>query len=307
MKKKSNRSIIILIGIVITLILLGGILIQNKENPNHSFLSKIKQFFNVEQFSVIGENRNCDTYARETFYYNANALINVNSYDAGCRYSLIDVYDQSWNPRGEYKDSLYAYCGSSNGCIVEIYCCPHPECSSDSDCRSWVGTGSRCVTSTANDPHIDYEYSSYKYCTAACTGPDITCWRISSNTCEYRHYDCGYSTYPNCPSTYPYTSKTQCENNLCSSHSSYKCYDNDVYWYDSCGKLQDKKAECGTLGCSNNACNTVTCKSGADANNDKNIDLSELWVYANNWLNDKTSRSILGEVIMDWSQGCGNW
>ena len=32
---------------------------------------------------------------------------------------------------------------------------------------------------------------------------------------------------------------------LCTSHESYSCYDNDVYWYDSCGDVEEKKQECG--------------------------------------------------------------
>ena len=34
----------------------------------------------------------------------------------------------------------------------------------------------------------------------------------------------------------------------CQSHSSYQCYDNDVYWYDSCSQKQEKKEECGDSG-----------------------------------------------------------
>ncbi|MBU1246942.1 hypothetical protein KJ973_02765 [Patescibacteria group bacterium] len=33
--------------------------------------------------------------------------------------------------------------------------------------------------------------------------------------------------------------------NVCSSHASWSCYSNDVYWYDSCGTREDKKQECG--------------------------------------------------------------
>lgn len=31
----------------------------------------------------------------------------------------------------------------------------------------------------------------------------------------------------------------------CISHDSYSCYDNDIYWYDSCGNQEEKKEECG--------------------------------------------------------------
>lgn len=34
----------------------------------------------------------------------------------------------------------------------------------------------------------------------------------------------------------------------CISHSTFSCYDNDIYWYSSCGVKEDKKTECGTSG-----------------------------------------------------------
>jgi len=38
----------------------------------------------------------------------------------------------------------------------------------------------------------------------------------------------------------------------CSSHNYYQCDDNDVYWYTSCNKIEDKKEECGTSGYTGN-------------------------------------------------------
>ncbi len=34
----------------------------------------------------------------------------------------------------------------------------------------------------------------------------------------------------------------------CTSHSYFKCYSGDVYWYDSCDVREKKKEECGTSG-----------------------------------------------------------
>ena len=42
----------------------------------------------------------------------------------------------------------------------------------------------------------------------------------------------------------------------CATHDSSTCYSNDVYWYDSCGIREDKRTECGALGCSGSTCNT---------------------------------------------------
>lgn len=35
----------------------------------------------------------------------------------------------------------------------------------------------------------------------------------------------------------------------CDSHVAQKCFDNDVYWLDSCNKREEKKEECGSDEC----------------------------------------------------------
>jgi len=47
---------------------------------------------------------------------------------------------------------------------------------------------------------------------------------------------------PSCPQDYLPLNAEPC----CASHYTSQCYDNDVYWYDSCGNLQSKKQECGS-------------------------------------------------------------
>ncbi len=37
--------------------------------------------------------------------------------------------------------------------------------------------------------------------------------------------------------------------NSCGYHTNYTCYDSDVYWYDNCSNLEDKKQECGSDYC----------------------------------------------------------
>lgn len=39
----------------------------------------------------------------------------------------------------------------------------------------------------------------------------------------------------------------------CRDHASSNCYNDDVYWYDSCGNRQEKKEEC-PIGCTNGTC-----------------------------------------------------
>ena len=34
----------------------------------------------------------------------------------------------------------------------------------------------------------------------------------------------------------------------CISHDYYQCYDGDVYWYNCCDEIEEKKEECGESG-----------------------------------------------------------
>jgi len=58
----------------------------------------------------------------------------------------------------------------------------------------------------------------------------------------------------------------KCGHDECTSHALSKCYNNDLYWYDSCNKIETKKQECGTLGCSNNKCDvgSIICSKNSD-------------------------------------------
>ncbi|MBU0957251.1 MAG: hypothetical protein KKF56_00415 [Nanoarchaeota archaeon] len=56
-------------------------------------------------------------------------------------------------------------------------------------------------------------------------------------------------------------SSGQCTGGGCSSHNSYKCYSNDIYWYDSCGVREDVKQDCGSAGCTTGATSCSSCSS----------------------------------------------
>jgi len=49
---------------------------------------------------------------------------------------------------------------------------------------------------------------------------------------------------------------------------------------------------------------TPICSSGADDNGDGIISRSELGIYINKWIDDDVSRHDLGEIIMEWVNGC---
>ncbi len=87
----------------------------------------------------------------------------------------------------------------------------------------------------------------------------------------------------------------------CISHSTYKCYYNDVYWYDSCGVKEEKKEDCLyqcviVLG-GNDKCSI----SEADTNGDGIVDRTELGIYITKWINNQITRTKLGQAIQIWA------
>lgn len=173
--KNKYLGVIIIIGIVLVSIV-GTVVAQNEiptvSSEGFSLISWFKHTFNIQDFTIVGQDRDCDVFARKTFYFDRGGLMDVSAADAGCSYALINVFNQNWDEIGEWKDDFKAYCGST-GCIVEIYCCPHPECSSDSQCENWEGIGSDCKTNYEVDPYMPLldefhdPITSYKYCTSS--------------------------------------------------------------------------------------------------------------------------------------------
>ncbi|GAF87499.1 unnamed protein product, partial [marine sediment metagenome] len=103
------------------------------------------------------------------------------------------------------------------------------------------------------------DYSSSTTCgTQECDGLDTTCRnyddvdKYCSGTGTYSDSTC--SSYTNiaagtlCGSSMECDGSGNCGN--CDSHDYYSCYDNDVYWYDSCDNIEGNKEECGTDTCS---------------------------------------------------------
>ena len=75
-------------------------------------------------------------------------------------------------------------------------------------------------------------------CTKYCDGSGNCGACAPSCSCESGYNDCNNDMSDGCETYGP----------CCVSHSSYSCYDDDVYWYDSCGSREDKKEECGADG-----------------------------------------------------------
>ena len=90
----------------------------------------------------------------------------------------------------------------------------------------------------ASNPGEDVYFQSKKrYCdgvSSGCSGvvSDWSSWQIQDDCTSDEYCEDGESS---CFS--------------CGYHSYSTCYDNDVYWFDYCDNLEDKRQECGILGC----------------------------------------------------------
>jgi hypothetical protein len=195
-------------------------------------------------FSVVGTTRQCDLYPRKQLSVDYTKPIPEAS--TFCTNSLVDVFDANWNPLGEYKDMGSMACMDEDGCIVQYYCCPHPECNLDSDCITWYGTGSTCLSQTATDENIIYKSgTSFKYCYSQ-NQAQVTCFYYpGTGTSCVSSPSTTYVGQTSCPVSYMgmtlYPSQEQCSSNIPTGGEATPttpCY------------LIKKRGECkDTLGC----------------------------------------------------------
>jgi hypothetical protein len=265
-KEKFIISSIIILALAVNLV---SAIETTPASSEYSFWSGFLHTFSVGDFSVVGNNRQCSQNPsyEHTFAYNSLMQVNAATY-CSSGYGLIDMWLNDWyHPYGEFKNSISFYCGAVNGCIVQVYCCPHDECTSDSQCVSWYGTGSNCVSKTANDPNIIYKdanlnpLSSFRYC--ATSQQQIVCYYYpgSGSTCTSSASTTYYGT--TCPASYMghtlYSSKSVCENNIQASCNVLGA---------SCGgpsNLPSGKPCCSGLDCQNFQCvSTGNCTTGQE-------------------------------------------
>jgi len=297
----NKKVLFLLVGILLISNILSADILTPDQNAiksigvNDSSFNFLNFFRNIvsQEYTIVGQARSCDTTRpAKTLSYSYGDLMTIKS-SSYCsnNYGLLDMFDKKYNEYGEFKGSMNLYCGDSDGCLVEVYCCPHAECSSDSNCESWVGTGSECETKRAVDPYLPLldsslnPITSFKYCTSSCTGDSISCWHINSGVCESRTYDCSYGTYPDCPSSYPYTSLSKCTAALP---------------VDTCGDGICQATET-TTSCASDCKSLAVCASGADTNSDGIVSRDELGTYLLGWISGTNSRINLGQAIEEWA------
>lgn len=230
-----NKSLAVIAIVFALALAISGVYALEAQAP--TFWETLTSLFSPNTFTIVGQDwlasQNPD---REIEVSPGASFSGVASTYCSSGHALFDVFVNNYVPRWENKDFTSFVCGASNSrCIVQVYCVPHADCSSDSDCASWKGAGSKCTTKTATDPYMPLRdsngnlISSYKICTAPCTGTAKHCWRIGSgNTCEEAIYNCDYITYPNCPSTFSYTSLSSCQSAISGGATQPTCVSNGL-------------------------------------------------------------------------------
>ncbi len=124
--------------------------------------------------------------------------------------------------------------------------------------------------------HGTKQLGSMSYCSSTCKCGE------GEGDCDYTGTDkqcnTGLICVANVGADYGFSSGTDvCEKTSgCTSHTSQKCYSNDVYWYDSCGERETKKEECGTLGCPSGS---SSCGSGCTSHASRKCYNNDVYWY----------------------------
>jgi len=193
----------------------------------------------------------CSSTSTTTCYVlTKNYYCNSKDADAHVSYTLKDTC------------GICEYC--TNNDLTCNYYSSSTTCSSFQDCdylNNYHRTGTQGAISTSYCKYADYN-DNYRYCSGAGSCSSLIC-NIGSDTitatagiCKYIS-GCSGSTSGTVKN---YVSKTSCGTNkecngygiciTCTSHAYTKCYDNDVYWFDSCDNREEKKLpDCGSDSC----------------------------------------------------------
>lgn len=245
-----KKLLICLIICTILIVSTSIVLATETISKQPTFWDKILAFLRGGgTFSVVGQARHCDVNPTQEWTLAPNEAFQRTQ--ANC---LFDVFVENYVPVKEYKDSVNIMCGSTQTqCIVQMYCNCDAECPA-TPCPS----GSECLTSTQADPYIPLNFASWTYCSASCTGSPITCWRIEGSSCASRTYTCDYETYPNCPTSYPYTSYSQCQSNIVCTDTSWSPDSSTI----CSGTSFTQTSNCGNTRTSTGTKNCGTCTNG---------------------------------------------
>jgi hypothetical protein len=204
----------------------GGETITKEVTQDYSFLTTfIKSNPSLfSTFSIVGDARGCGSGTNRIAnkvldLYTSDLTVSCSQY--GYSNCLIDVFAS--NSNYDYGEALAeapidVNLGASSPRYwkVELYSCPHPECTSNSQCVNWYGSGSTCESSNQEDSRIPYIGDlPWKYCSGGNDLETVDCWFVNSNNvCEKRTY----SGQSSCPATYQgfplYSSNSDCQQEI---------------------------------------------------------------------------------------------
>ncbi len=191
-----------------------------------------------EKWIKKGERVDCDDYcsydkcALDIWYDNAICLIGQSGCSSdGCPLNSPSG-DPDWNKWLKEESGEGEYFRGTSYCwyYVQVYCCPKECVVDDHSTRAYV-----CENGV-----WDYKsrYDKDEYCKWDTSGVDL-CWCADEDDRFY----VDESGNVHCRS---FPRDSWCT--TCISHSTYKCYNDNIYWYDSCGNVEDIKQSC-SVGC----------------------------------------------------------
>jgi hypothetical protein len=233
------------------------------------------QEHNVER-KILGTS--ADECSSEGTYCNGNNAVTC--------YFDSNYYSQRWK-----TTTQNCPCGCSNGnCLNDECTSGDKRCLStttlqtcgnyDSDsCTEWGGDtscpgGSECQYGSCckkDGVFCSKPGTSSQECCGGMCSPYSVCESACTNECSPTEKRCKTNTTWEVCGNFDSDSCTEwggevicgenqhCDNGNCVSDTScqpndhYSCYDNDVYWFDSCNNMGSKKEECD-FGCENNEC-----------------------------------------------------
>ncbi len=210
------------------------------------------------------------------------------------------------------------FCDSSNAGYNTPFSCSTAQCTSglccDTDC------GEYSFLSSINACAFSFDYGCPDGEGTSNSGADVYV-RMSKIYCSGESSSCDgsqgswgdWSLYASCTSDeYCVQGDDYCHS--CGDCTYDGCYDDDVYCYDDCDNREEKKEECGILGCFNGQCKLAVCSSNMECGTDEwvgNLSCQEDDVWQNYIIytcNDpRTNNSYCSNsTTLELKENCGS-
>ncbi len=168
------------------------------------------------------------------------------------------------------------------------------------DCGNAGCSGGVCCASHASSKCYSDDVYWYSSCSVRqdkkeeCGGSTPSGSNYCLNDDVYRVYDVGICAADHCTTTKQEQKQAECgasgclNGQCCISHTTKQCSNNDVYWYDSCGKNEGIAIDCdATQTCSTDKC---LCPSSAP------------WTS-----NALTATTVSGGISLSWNPAPSSW